>query len=139
MSIQDKLDAHKLFIDSNFEDGVQFNALNLTDEEKAEFRKIDARGIELYNACLINLDMSGMDFSGANLQNCAMIGVNIIGTKFDDANMTNCSLMLAVYNNDTSFHEADLSYANIKEMTLFGAGFTGAKFVKTITSSASQS
>ena len=87
---------------------------------RRDFRGLDLRGVDLWNANLKQCDFSGVDFTGANLSRTALADCDFTGAK-----LTGVNLYMAVAFN-TKFISCDLSGAYFNSAVLSSAIFIGA-------------
>ena len=110
MSINEILEQHKLWIDTNGNQG-----------ERATLSKADLSGANLFEADLSKADLSGANLSGAYLFRANLSEADLSKADLSEADLSEADLSGA------NLSEADLSEANLSKADLSGADLSHIK------------
>ena len=91
MSIEDVLQEHKLWLESNGENGVRADLWG-ADLRGANLRGADLRGADLWGANLRDADLWGANLRGANLRDADLWGADLRDADLRDANLRDADL-----------------------------------------------
>ena len=118
-SLKENLAKHKLWLESDGEEGHRFSAAG------ASFEKTDLNGVNLSKANLSGANFSGANLSEANLSEATLFGAKLIGTNLNGANLSSCALSGAELQGAT-LQDAILTEALLCEAILTGADLSNA-------------
>ncbi len=90
------------------------------DLRKFDFTGLDLRGASFVGANLegvdlSSLDLTGADFSNANIEHANLKGANLTGANLSNVKASHANLEAAIFNETTTFDNADFSFASLKE------------------------
>ena len=117
--LQQILNDHKLWLDSNGERGARAN-LEKAYLYNADFYKANLENANFINADLENAHLYNADLEGANLENANLENANLYKANLENANLYKANL------GNTNLENANLENANLENANLKYANITGA-------------
>lgn len=126
--IDEKLAAHKLWLESNKREGQQARF------KGSELEGIDLRDVELRLAIFHGVNLEGVDLQNVDLQCTVFSNVNLQGANLQGANVTHASIARSDLSRacltNADLRAVYLSWTNLGDVQVNGADFRNTNFVE---------